>query len=255
MSKKFRDVINTNWKEIFDLIDKDIFEITEDTYNEVTNTKSNVFPSFRNIFNFTNYCIPEEIKVVILGQDPYHGIYYDSINKTNYPQAMGLSFSVPKGCSIPPSLANIYTNLLNFNHIVKKPRYGNLEFWASQGILMLNTSLTVEQSKPNSHQHIWFEFTDELIKILSSKYKNLIFVLWGSNAYDKLKIISNKDSHKFIISSHPSPLSAHKPFKNYSSFIDTDHFGLINQYINELNNSIELKKNSKYIEPIVWNLF
>lgn len=255
MSKKFKDVINKNWLEIFDLIDKDIFEITEDSYNEVTNTKSNVFPSFKNIFNFTNYCIPEEIKVVILGQDPYHGIYYDSVKKTNYPQAMGLSFSVPKGCAIPPSLENIYKNLLNYKHIVKKPTYGNLEFWASQGILMLNTSLTVEQSKANSHQNIWFEFTDELIKILSSKYKNLIFVLWGANAYDKLKIISNKDSHKFIISSHPSPLSAHKPFKNYNSFINTDHFGLINQYINEFNNSIEFKKNSKYIEPIVWDLF
>ncbi len=255
MSKKFRDVINKNWLEIFDSIDKDIFEITEDSYNEIANTKSNIFPTFKNIFNFTNYSIPEEIKVVILGQDPYHGIYYDSVVKTNYPQAMGLSFSVPKGCQIPPSLENIYKNLLNFNHIVKKPYSGNLEFWASQGVLMLNTSLTVEQSKPNSHQNVWFEFTDELIKIISSKYKNLIFVLWGSNAYDKLKIISNKDSHKFIISSHPSPLSAHKPFKNYKSFIDTDHFGLINKYIEEFNKSNVESKTYKRIEPIVWNLF
>ena len=79
--------------------------------------------------------------------------------------------------------------------------------------------------------------------------------MWGSNAYDKLKIISNKDSHKFIISSHPSPLSAHKPFKNYKSFIDTDHFGLINKYIEEFNKSNVESKTNKRIEPIVWDLF
>lgn len=254
MEKKFADSYSKTWSEIFKQIDSDIYEITEDSYNEVIVTKSNIFPSFKNIFSFTKYCLPEEIKVVILGQDPYHGVYYDLKSKTNYPQAMGLSFSVPNGCPIPPSLENIYSNLIKFNHINKKPSSGNLEFWAYQGVLMLNTSLSVEQSKPNSHQVIWFEFTDELIKIISSKYKNLIFVLWGSNAFDKMRIISNKDTHKFICSSHPSPLSAHKPFKSFDSFVNTDHFGLINQYIDEFNNSDEFKKNKKHIEPIVWNL-
>ncbi len=250
--KNFRDVINKNWLEVFDEIDKDIFEITEDSYNEVIQSKKNIFPTFKNIFNFTNYCIPEEIKVVILGQDPYHGTYYSSKNKTAYPQAMGLSFSVPNECTLPPSLENIYSNLVKYKHFIKKPFKGNLEFWAHQGVLMLNTSLTVEQAKPNSHQNIWFEFTNELIKILSTKFKNLIFVLWGANAFEKKRLIKNQDSHKFIISSHPSPLSAFKPFKNYGKFVDIDHFGLINQYIDEFNNSTEFKQKNKRIEPIVW---
>jgi uracil-DNA glycosylase len=253
--KKFINIINPNWIQIFNEIDKDIYEITEDSYNELLENKTNIFPTYKNIFNFTNYCIPEEIKVVILGQDPYHGIYFDSKTKSNYPQATGISFSVPKGCQIPPSLQNIYSNLLKFSHIVKIPPHGNLEFLAYQGILFLNTSLTVTQSKPNSHQNIWFEFTDELIKIISKKFDNLIFVLWGSNAIDKLKIITNKSTHKFIIS---SPLSAYKSIKQYPSFMEMDHFGLINKYIdefNEFNESDEFKKNIKYIEPIVWNIF
>lgn len=252
--KKFDQIINNNWKELFNEIDKDIYQVTEDYYNELIESKSNIFPIYKNIFNFTNYFTPDEIKVVCLGQDPYHGIYTNLKTKICYPQAMGLAFSVPNECPIPPSLENIYTNLLKYGHIVKKPSHGNLEFLAYQGILFLNTSLSVEQSKPNSHQVAWFEFTDELIKIISTKYKNLIFVLWGSNALDKLKIITNKNSHKFIISSHPSPLSAYKPLKNYPSFMENDHFGLINQYINEFNQSIEFKNFNKYIQPIVWNI-
>lgn len=252
--KSFSNIINPCWKDIFDLIDKDIYEITEDSYNQLLQNKINIFPTYVNIFNFINYCIPEDIKVVILGQDPYHGTYFDSKTKKNYPQATGLSFSVPIECKIPPSLQNIYLNLLKFSHINKIPTHGNLDFWAYQGVLLLNTSLTVEQSKPNSHQDIWVEFTNELVKIISTKFNNLIFVLWGSNAYNKINIISNKNTHKFIISSHPSPLSAYKSFKQYPSFMENDHFGLVNKYIEEFNGSEEFKKSNKYIQPIVWNI-
>ncbi len=232
--KKFIELVNKNWEEIFNLIEKDIFEITEELYNDAVKKNKNIFPINKNLFSFTNYCVPSEIKVCIIGQDPYHSVYTDK-NGISHPQAHGLAFSVSKDSPIPPSLANIYKNLKKFNHVVNIPPHGCLDFWASQGVLMLNTSLSVEQSKPNSHQNIWFEFTDQLITILSEKYPGIVFVLWGSNAFDKMKLIKNKDTHRFVISSHPSPLSANNKFKQYNSFVDTDHFGLINKYIKEIN--------------------
>ncbi len=246
--KRFKPIINRGWSEIFDLIDKDIYEITEESYNEVINTNKNIFPIYQNVFSFTNYCLPSEVKVCIIGQDSYHGVYIGN-DGIKYPQAQGLAFSVPKECPIPPSLDNIYKNLLKYGHINKMPTHGCLDFWAYQGVLLLNTSLSVEQAKPNSHQKVWFEFTDELIQIISSKCKNIIFVLWGSNAYDKLKIIKNKESHKFVISSHPSPLSANNKFKNYESFMNTNHFGSINNYLEELNTNQD--KNNKICWEII----
>ena len=251
--KLFNLIINKNWHDIFEIIDKDIYEITESSYNELINSRKPIFPIYKNIFNFTNYCIPEDIKVCVIGQDPYHGIYTNKKTYFSYPQAMGLSFSVPKECELPPSLENIYKNMIKFGHMIKKPTHGNLEFWAYQGVLLLNTSLTVEQSKPNSHQTTWFEFTNELIKIISQKNNNIVFVIWGSNAFDKIKLVQNKENHRFIISSHPSPLSAHKPFRNYPCFMDTDHFGLINTYIEEFNSLNKLNNlGNKNIEPIFW---
>ena len=171
-NKSFKDIINICWQDIFNLIDKDIYEITENSYNELLKNQINIFPTYTNIFNFTNYCIPADIKVIILGQDPYHGTYFNSKTQIHNPQATGLSFSVPTECKIPPSLQNIYLNLLKFSHINKIPPHGNLNFWAYQGVLLLNTSLTVEQSKPNSHQNIWFQFTNELVKIISTNATN-----------------------------------------------------------------------------------
>ncbi len=245
--KKFKPIIDKNWYEIFDQIDQDIFEITEESYSEVVSDKKNIFPIYTKIFSFTSYCLPSEVKVCVIGQDSYHGVYTGPDGKT-YPQAQGLAFSVPKECPIPPSLDNIYKNLMKYGHIMTMPTHGCLEFWAYQGVLLLNTSLSVEQSKPNSHQKVWFEFTDELIRIISEKCKNIVFVMWGSNAYDKMKLIKNKDSHRFVISSHPSPLSAHNKFKNYESFMKTDHFGLINKYLEELNPNPQRKN------TILWDI-
>jgi uracil-DNA glycosylase len=231
----FSNIITKSWIDIFDTIDKDIYSIVENDYL-VIKDKPNIFPSYKNIFNFTNYSTFEDLRVVILGQDPYHGLYYDVNNKAYYPQATGLAFSVPKNCSnLPPSLTNIYNNLMKFDHIAWKPTHGCLEYWAYQGVLLLNTSLTVEKSKPNSHQAIWSMFTDELISSISEKHPELIFVLWGSNALSKMNHIKNKDKHHFIISSHPSPLSVHSKIKNYDPFYETDHFGKINKILMNKN--------------------
>lgn len=235
ITKPFKTVINKSWYTIFDQIDKDIWDITEEEYNQ--SLSKTIFPIYTNIFNFTNFLIPDDIKICIIGQDPYHGIYKDTETNTYYPEAMGLSFSVPKKCHIPSSLQNIYKNLIKYSHINLEPTHGDLSFWAYQGVLLLNSALTVEKSKANSCQGIWTEFTNELISILSTKYSGIIFLLWGKHAHLKKSdgIIKNQSSHKFVISSHPSGYSANSPYREYNSFMDTDHFGLANKYLLEQN--------------------
>lgn len=236
-SKPFKPIINKLWLDIFDQIDKDIWEITEEYYNETIEKNPNVFPIYTKIFNFTNLTMPDDVKVCIIGQDPYHGVYKDPITNLYHPEAMGLSFSVPKECKIPSSLQSIYKNLKSHNHIYENPTHGDLTYWATQGVLMINSALTVEKSKPNSCQHMWCEFTDELIKIISSKYKGIVFLLWGKFAHSKKlnNVIKNQESHYFVISSHPSGYSANSPYREFKSFMDTDHFGLTNKYLIEQN--------------------
>ena len=232
-----KKIINNNWLEIINEIDENIINELEKKYNKEKEKQVNIFPYYKKIFNFTNYTSPENIKVIIIGQDCYHGTYINKENKTRA-QAHGIAFSVPKECKIPPSLKNIYENLLKYKHINKKPDHGNLKYWSNQGVLLLNTSLTVEESKPNSHKDIWKDFTDKLIEILSQKYNNLIFLLWGREAYNKLEnsIIKN-NNHYYIISSHPSPLSVYKKLKDYDCFMDTDHFGKVNNILKKDNKS------------------
>ena len=239
----FKDIISPLWLPLFEEIEPKFFKETEKLYLKEKNNKNKIiFPEYENIFNFTKYCLFEDVKVVIIGQDCYHGEYYN--NNKYKPQATGLAFSVPNNCKIPPSLNNIYENLLKYNNIYKKPTNGNLEFWAYQGVILLNTSLTVEKGKPNSHQHIWNKFTDELIKIISRNKDNIIFVMWGANAYSKYKIIENREKHRFIISSHPSPFSVYNKLGTYDSFMNTNTFGLINKYLEEID-----KKNK-----ILWQI-
>jgi len=236
----FKDIISPSWLPLFEEIDYKIFKETEELYLKEKNNKNKIiFPKYEDILNFTKYCLYDDVQVVIIGQDCYHGEYYYN-NKYN-PQATGLAFSVPNNCKIPPSLNNIYENLLKHNNIYKKPKSGNLEYWAYQGVILLNTSLSVEKGKPNSHQHIWSKFTDELIKIISKNKNNIIFVMWGANAYSKYKIIENKENHRFIISSHPSPFSVYNKLGIYNSFMDTNTFGLINKYLQELYNEKNIK--------------
>lgn len=181
-----------------------------------------LYPPPELLFNAFKLTPLNRLKAVILGQDPYF-----SPN-----QAMGLSFSVPDGQTIPSSLDNINNNLVKFKHIKKKPTNGNLEFWAAQGCLMLNTSLTVLNGSENinCHQNIWKWFTDTIIKYISANSSKTIFVLWGSAALEKATII-DLEEHELVVSSHPSGRSADKPLKNYSPFNEFDHFGKINQYL------------------------
>lgn len=224
ISKPFKNVINKNWHKIFELIDNDIWEITEELYNELIEKHQNIFPIYTNIFNFTNFIIPKDIKICIIGQDPYHNVYKNSDTNNYFPEAMGLSFSVPKKCHIPSSLQNIYKNLKKFEHINWNPIHGDLSYWSYQGILLLNSALTVEKGKPNSCQNLWCEFTNELLKIISTKYSEIIFLLWGKYAHMKKvnDIIKNQSTHKFIISSHPSGYSANSSYREFKSFMDTD---------------------------------
>ena len=135
---------------------------------------------------------------------------------------------------IPPSLDNIFNNLIKYGHMTEKPENGNLSLWAAQGCLMLNTALTVVDGEKKSHSHLWSWFTDEVISYISKNCDEIIFVIWGADAAKKLELI-NQDRHHTIISSHPSGLSAHKKMGNYPAFMDHDHFGIINDYLFERN--------------------
>ena len=207
--------IHHTWnKELQDIFLKDSFnDLASKVKEEYANHR--IYPSAKNIFRAFNLCPFDKIKVVILGQDPYHGEN----------QANGLSFSVNKGISIPPSLKNIYKELSNnfqdFNF-----HDGDLSPWASQGVLLINSILTVRKGKPGSHQDIgWQDFTDEVIKIISKRKKNIVFLLWGSFAKSKVVLIRNKKEHLILSSSHPSPFSAHK------GFFGNNHFKKANEYL------------------------
>ena len=174
-----------------------------------------IFPAQSDIFKALEYCSPEQVKVVILGQDPYHG----------EGQAHGLSFSVKPGIKAPPSLKNIFKEL-DSDLGVHMPKNGDLSSWASQGVLLLNNVLTVEKSKAGSHQKKgWEEFTNEIISILN-KQKNIVFILWGTPAQKKAKSVSIHD-HLVLESVHPSPLSS------YRGFFGCKHFSKANEYLVE----------------------
>ncbi len=184
-----------------------------------------IYPPPKNIFRAFELCPFEKTKVVILGQDPYHGPK----------QANGLCFSVNDEMLLPPSLQNIYKEI-ETDLKVERPTKGNLDNWARQGVLLLNATLTVRANTPGSHQNQgWEEFTNAVIKAISDKKENIVFLLWGKYAQDKGTIINNK-KHHVLTAPHPSPFSAH------SGFFGCKHFSKTNKY---------LKSISK--EPIDWS--
>ncbi|MEC9107028.1 MAG: uracil-DNA glycosylase [Chloroflexota bacterium] len=192
-------------------------------YSEYSNNKI-IYPSKSLIFNAFNLCDFDEVKVIILGQDPYHGP----------DQAHGLSFSVRKNIPFPPSLKNIIKELENDIGVKFNQNDGNLSKWAKQGVFLLNTTLTVEKSKPLSHSKIgWELFTDKVIELLSEKKQNLVFILWGKHAQAKDQLIDNS-KHLVISSTHPSPLSAHRGFFGSKPFSQTNNF-LLSKNIKEIN--------------------
>lgn len=179
-----------------------------------------IYPPGSQIFEAFNLTAFQDVKVVVLGQDPYHGAG----------QAHGLCFSVNKGVSIPPSLQNIYKELKQDIPGYQIPAHGNLEHWGKQGVLLLNATLTVEKDKAGSHQGKgWEQFTDKVISRLSTQKKQLVFLLWGKFAQSKIPLI-DASKHLVLTAAHPSPFSAH------SGFFGCKHFSKTNQYL--LNNGL-----------------
>lgn len=175
---------------------------------------SRIFPPASRIFAAFDICPVENLKVVILGQDPYHG----------FGQANGLCFSVADGVRFPPSLINIFKEVSDDTGAPYPPS-GNLERWATQGVLLLNATLTVRENLAGSHQgHGWEQFTDNVIRTISEKCSNIVFILWGSYAIHKKGLI-DASKHLVLTSVHPSPLSAHR------GFFGNHHFSKANSYL------------------------
>lgn len=183
------------------------------TYLKEEYTKYTIYPNMYDIFNAFHYTPYKDIKVVIIGQDPYHGPN----------QAHGLCFSVKPEVSIPPSLVNIYKELKS-DLGCYIPNHGYLKKWTDQGVLLINTVLTVRASTPNSHRGKgWEKFTDSVIHILNKRETPIVFLLWGANARSKKKMLTNS-IHYIIESAHPSPLSAHRGFLGSAPFSKTNDF-------------------------------
>jgi uracil-DNA glycosylase len=208
--------LNSQWNSFLsDEIEKpyfqDLMKGVEEEYQNQT-----CFPPKELIFSAFDHCSFENTKVVIIGQDPYHG----------EGEANGLCFSVNDGVRIPPSLRNIYREMCDDLDSIFLPTSGNLESWAKQGVLLLNASLTVRKDTPNSHKHMkWNLFTDAVIQKISEEKEGVVFLLWGAFAHKKgLKIDRNK--HLVLESGHPSPMSA-----NQGKWFGNKHFSQVNTYL------------------------
>ena len=219
-------MIGNSWdkvlKEMFDSKEYQAFfqKIEKEYQNKI------IYPKKENIYNALKLTPYENVKVVIVGQDPYHGEN----------EAHGLSFSVQSGIKLPPSLKNIYKEILNDLNIVE-PNCGDLTSWAKEGVLLLNSVLTVEKDKPASHAKIgWNKYTDYIIQKINEKEKPVVFILWGNFAKTKKELITNP-KHLIITSAHPSPFSARNGFFESKPFSKTNEF---------------LKENN--IKPINWQL-
>ncbi|MGD9901182.1 MAG: uracil-DNA glycosylase [Spirochaetales bacterium] len=206
--------LNADWYDLLEEeFEKDYFLKLSKFLKEEYATK-NIYPPKEEVFSALNLLKLSNIKVVIIGQDPYH----------QKGQAQGLCFSVKDGVQIPPSLQNIYKEL-NTDLGCYIPNTGNLTKWARQGVLLLNTVLTVEDSKPNSHRFKgWENFTLEIIKKVNAQNNRLVFLLWGNNAKDFKQYIDLK-KHLVLTAPHPSPLSA------YSGFMGCKHFSKTNEFL------------------------
>ena len=218
-------MIGNDWDQLLSVVwnsngFKSFYKKIEDLYKTKT-----IYPPKEHIFNALKLTSYKNTKVVIVGQDPYHGVN----------EAMGLSFSVNKGIKIPPSLINIYKELeLDLN--IKSKNHGDLTGWAKEGVLLLNAVLTVEKDKAASHRNLgWEPLTDYIIKVLNLKKEPVVFILWGNFAKEKAKYITNP-KHYIITSPHPSPFSA------YSGFLGSKPFSKTNNF---------LEKNN--LKPIDWS--
>jgi len=217
--------LSNSWAKMLETEFEKSYMNTLNTFLEKERSSATIYPKETEVFNAFNLTSFENTKVIILGQDPYHGPN----------QAHGLSFSVNYGVKTPPSLANIYKELktdIDFSI----PRHGNLTSWATQGVLLLNATLTVRAGEPGSHQKKgWETFTDAVIKLVSDKKENCVFLLWGNFAKSKSNLI-DLEKHLVLTAAHPSPLAG-------GAFFGSKHFSKTNEYLI-----------SKKIEPIKWAL-
>ena len=220
-------IITKNWYEkLKGEFESEEYQNLEKWLNAEYHNKT-IYPQPEKVFNALNIVKYNDVKVVIVGQDPYH----------NPKQAHGLSFSVEEDINIPPSLQNIYKEL-NSDIGCYIPNHGNLTKWAKQGVLLLNSVLTVERNKPNSHkQKGWERITTKIIKVLNEREKPIIFLLWGNNAKQLEKYI-DRQTHSVLKAVHPSPMSA-----NQGGWFGCKHFSKTNNILNSLN-----------ISPIDWQI-
>ena len=207
------NILKNDWAGLLnDEFNKEYYQTLRNFLTNEYKTKT-IYPDKYDIFNALHFTSYKDIKVVILGQDPYHGPG----------QAHGLSFSVNPGIKIPPSLLNIYKEL-NSDLGCYIPNNGYLKKWADQGVLLLNTSLTVRAGEANSHKSIgWEIFTDRIISLVNEKEDPVVFLLWGNNAIKKKNLITNK-KHLILTSAHPSPLSASRGFFGSKPFSKINNF-------------------------------
>ena len=212
MYNNIENYLSPEWKHILeDEFNKDYLINLKKKLN---NTDTIIYPPIENIFRSLNLCSPDNIKVVILGQDCYHGPG----------QANGLSFSVSPGIKIPSSLQNIFKEIKN-NYPDFTYTSGDLTSWANQGVLLLNSSLTVSKGLANSHlKYGWTQLTDYILKWISNNKKNTVFMLWGKIAQKKINLLETSNNY-ILVAPHPSGLSAHK------GFIGCQHFKLCNEYL------------------------
>jgi uracil-DNA glycosylase len=217
-------MIKAHWQKIIEQ------EKQQDYYcqlqNEITKQRAQgttIFPEEKDVFHAFEFCDLDDVKVVVLGQDPYHGV-----GKGDYSlqaQAHGLAFSVTTNIKVPPSLVNIYKELNSDIEGFVTPTHGNLTSWAEQGVLLLNTVLTVQQGQAHSHAKLgWERFTDEIIAQLNLHNKGCVFILWGAHAQKKGRNIDG-NKHLILNGPHPSPLSA------YRGFFGCQHFSKTNAWL------------------------
>ncbi len=220
--------LEQSWKKVLkDELQKEYFQHLWTTIGEVYSCpQTKVFPPQEHIFNVFSHCPFDKVRVVILGQDPYH----------KKGQAHGLAFSVPDETPTPPSLRNIFKEIkTTSSDNWSIPDSGNLEHWADQGVLLLNAVLTVEEGKAGSHQGLgWERFTDAVIQKISKEKEHVVFLLWGAYAQEKGKHIDTT-KHLVLTAPHPSPLSAHR------GFLGCGHFSKSNEYLAQSNT-----------KPIIW---
>ncbi|AVL94667.1 uracil-DNA glycosylase family 1 [Moumouvirus australiensis] len=234
---KLRSLIfNPAWNDFFDSVEnRKYFSVLEKDLSDCLKSGKKIVPYPELLFNIFNVISPKKIKVVIIGQDPYI-----KECRPDVPEAMGLSFSVPMNCPVPPSLKNIYKNLKDFKNINNIPDHGCLASWVVQGCFLFNAALTTLLKISGAHKKLWANFAKDLLKYITDNYENIVFIVWGKPAHEMCEDI-DPEKHCIITSSHPSPLAVtsfsgktygkNKKYTKYPLFKDVNHFGLANKYL------------------------